>query len=85
MEAFARFVSRDVNSVMIDAVDLRQRLNEVNGVAFIAPKLRPNRMSIDCDPQSVSPVIIQMPDWPGKSGGIYLLLPATEAWLSSLW
>ena len=52
MEAIARLVGRDVDSVVVDAVDLRQRLDEINGVAFVAPKLRPNRMSIDCDPQS---------------------------------
>jgi len=31
---------------------LRQRLNQVYGVAFVAPELRPNRMSVDCYPQA---------------------------------
>ena len=57
MEAIVSFARGDVKSVVIDAVDLRQRLDEVNGVAFISAKLRPNRMSIDCDPQSLSPVM----------------------------
>src|SRR6185503_6094379 len=55
VEAFARLVSRDVDSVVIGAVDLGQRLDQVNGVAFVTSKLRPNSMSIDCDPQSCSP------------------------------
>ena len=67
LKAFARLVSRDVDSVVIGAVDLGQRLDQVNGVAFITPKLRPNSMSIDCDPQSCIPN--------------YFL--AAEAWVSS--
>ena len=69
MEAIARLAGRYVNNVLIDAVDLGQRLDEINGVAFVAPKLRPNRMSIDCDPQSCNPTD-------------YLLF-AAEAWASS--
>jgi hypothetical protein len=30
---------------VIDAVDLRQRFNQVNCVAFVSPELRPDRMS----------------------------------------
>ena len=67
VKTLAGLASRNVDSVVIDAVDLRQRLNEINGVAFVAPKLRPNSMSIDCDPQPVSPVLI-LPDLLGSSG-----------------
>ena len=58
MEPFARLAGGYVNNVFVDAVDLGQRLDEINGVAFVASKLRPNRMSVDCDPQSRNPVII---------------------------
>src|SRR5215204_5394348 len=58
LKPIAGLVCSDVDSVAIDAVDLRQRLNEINGVAFVAPKLRPNSMRVDCDPQPVSPVLI---------------------------
>ena len=51
VEAIARLVSGDVDSVAVDAVDLGQRLDQIYGVAFVAPKLRANSMSIDCDPQ----------------------------------
>ncbi|MND06613.1 hypothetical protein D3C83_280910 [compost metagenome] len=52
MEAIARFVGCDVEGVVVGAIDLRQRFNEVYGVAFVASELRPNRMSIDRDPQA---------------------------------
>lgn len=58
MEPVARLAGCYVNNVLVDAVDLGQRLDEINGVAFVASKLRPNGMSIDCDPQSRNPVII---------------------------
>src|ERR671918_2003191 len=58
MEPIARLVGCYVNNIFVDAVDLGQRLDEINGVAFVASKLRPNRMSVDCDPQSCNPVII---------------------------
>ena len=58
VETIASFCGRNVNSVLIDAVNLRQRFDEIDGVAFVSPKLRPNRMSIDCDPQSCNPVVI---------------------------
>lgn len=83
LEAVARLVGRYINCVLINAVDLRQRFNKVDGVAFVASKLRSNRMSIDCDPQSVSPVIAPCRTSGTGSAAIYLLLPATEAWLSS--
>jgi hypothetical protein len=56
IETFVRFGSCDVERVVVNAIDLRERFNEVESVAFVSPKLRPYRMSIDCDPQSVSPV-----------------------------
>lgn len=56
MESFDGFGSGDVESVIVNAVDLRQCFNEVDGVAFVSGKLRSNRMSVDCDPQPVSPV-----------------------------
>jgi hypothetical protein len=52
MEAIVCLGCCNVERVIISPIDLRERLNEVNGVAFIAPKLRPNRMSIDCYSQS---------------------------------
>jgi hypothetical protein len=52
VESIACFVGRDVQGVVVGAVDLRQRFNQVYGVAFVASELRPNRMSIDCDPHA---------------------------------
>ena len=48
--------SGDVESVLVNAIDLRERFDQVEGVAFVTSELRPHRMSIDCDPQSGSPV-----------------------------
>ena len=48
-EALACFVCSYVDRVMIGAVDRCQRLDEVDSVAFVAPELRPDRVSIDCD------------------------------------
>jgi hypothetical protein len=38
---------------VIDAVDFSEGFNEVNGVAFVAPELRPDSMSIDRYPHSL--------------------------------
>lgn len=46
----------NVEKVFVGQIDLRQRLNKIRGVAFITTKLRPDRMSVDCDAQSDSPV-----------------------------
>ncbi len=58
MKPIARLAGRYINNVFVDAVDLGQRLDEIKGVAFVASQLRPNRMSVDCDPQSCNPVTI---------------------------
>jgi hypothetical protein len=50
IEAIACLDGGDVDGVIIYGVDLGQRLDEIYGVAFVAPKLRANSMSIDCDP-----------------------------------
>ena len=50
MEAISCFLGGDVDSVVITAVDLGQRLDEIYGVAFIAPELCADSMSIDRDP-----------------------------------
>ena len=50
MEAIACLVSSDVDSIVINAVDLGQRLDEVYGVAFIASELCADSMSIDGNP-----------------------------------
>src|SRR4030095_885777 len=55
VEANESFVGRDVNDVVVNVIDLRERLDQIDGVAFVTPKLRADRMRIDCDPQSVSP------------------------------
>src|SRR5215213_11215017 len=60
METIVGFSSCDVEGVIINAIDLRERLDEINGVALISRKLRPNRMRIDCDPQSLSPVRVSL-------------------------
>jgi len=51
VEAIACFVGSNVDGVLIETVDLRQRFNEMDGVAFIAAELRANRVSIDGDAQ----------------------------------
>ena len=43
------FVGGDVDRVTVDAVDLRQCFDQVDGVTFVASELRPNGMSIDGD------------------------------------
>ena len=50
MKAIARFVGGNVDGVLVVAVDQGQRLNEIDGVAFVTAELRPNGMSVDCDP-----------------------------------
>src|ERR1043165_1140853 len=47
--------SGDVERVLVNAIDLRVRFDQVEGVALVTSELRPHRMSIDCDPQSGSP------------------------------
>lgn len=56
VETIVSLGSCDVESVIVDVIDLRERFDKVNGVAFISRKLRPDRMRIDCDPQWVSPI-----------------------------
>ena len=48
-ETIACFVSGDVDRVVVDAIDLRQRFDQVDGVTLVASNLRPNGMSIDGD------------------------------------
>ena len=45
-ETIASFVGRYVDCVTVVGVDLGESFDQVDGVAFIAPQLRPNRMSI---------------------------------------
>src|SRR6476646_10727869 len=56
MKAIVSFRGSDVAGVLVNLIDLLQVFDQVEGVAFVSSKLRPYRMSIDCDPQSVSPV-----------------------------
>ena len=56
MKAIMGLGRGDVERVLVNAIDLRERFDQVEGVAFVTSELRPHRMSIDCDPQSVSPV-----------------------------
>jgi hypothetical protein len=39
---------------LIGVVDRCQRFDEVDSVAFVASELRPDRVSIDCDPHVAS-------------------------------
>ena len=48
-EPIACFVGGDVDRVTVGAIDLCQRLDQIDGVTFVASKLRPNGMSIDGD------------------------------------
>src|SRR5215213_3484414 len=48
-EALACFVCCNVDRVLIDVVELSQRLDEIDSVAFVATELRPDSVSIDCD------------------------------------
>ena len=92
MEPIASLVSGDVDSVVVGAVDLGQRLDEIYGVAFVAPELCADSVSIDCDPQSDRIYkVIKMERITNQvkvcldylQSCNYLLLPATEAWASS--
>src|SRR5689334_1301406 len=56
MKAIVSSGGRDVERVLVNAIDLRERFDQVKGVALVASEFRPHRMSIDCDPQSGSPV-----------------------------
>ena len=42
METLAGLGSGDVEGVLVYGIDLRQRLDEIGGVALITRKLRPN-------------------------------------------
>ena len=48
-EPIACFASGDVDRVVVDAVDPGEGFNQVDGVTFVASKLRPDGMSIDAD------------------------------------
>ena len=52
-ETLACFVGGDVDRVLIDGVDLSQRLDEIDGVAFVAPELRSDSVGVDRDPQTL--------------------------------
>src|SRR5690242_18869568 len=67
------FSSCDVESVLVAMIDLRERVDQVKGVAFVTSKLRPYRMSIDCDPQSVSPVSLSLLSVSERSGDLLAL------------
>ena len=67
------FSGRDVESVLVIVIDLRERFDQVKGVAFVSSKLRPYRMSIDCDPQSVSPVSLSLFSVSERSGELLAL------------
>src|ERR1044071_6513931 len=48
-ESISCFVGSDVDRIVVDVIDLRQCFDQVDGVTFVASKLRPNGMSIDGD------------------------------------
>src|ERR1041385_1155024 len=73
MKAILRFGGSDVERVLVNTIDLRERFNEIEGVAFVTSKLRPYRMSIDCDPQSVSPVSLLCLRASERSGNLLAL------------
>jgi hypothetical protein len=64
---------------VIDAVDLRQRFNQVNRVAFVSPELRPDRMSVDPDPQALPQPILS----PTKAQNVLFVL-LCPSWTSLL-
>ena len=53
-KAIASFVGRNVDSVLVDAIDLGERLYQINSVTFVAPEPGSDRMSIDSDPHVAS-------------------------------
>src|SRR4030095_6311920 len=42
-------VRRDVKRVSVYVIDSCEAFNEIRGVAFVAAKLSPNGMGVDCD------------------------------------
>jgi len=85
VKAFIGFSSRDVEYVLVDVIDLRERLDQVGGVAFVASELRPNRMRIDGDPQRSSPFKVCTSNSLGLTAiSAYLLFAAAEACDSSV-
>ena len=57
MEAIESLTSCYVDGVVVSPIDFSERLDKINGVAFVAAKLGANGMRIDGDPQSGSPFI----------------------------
>ena len=54
MKALVGCGSRDVERVLVDGIDLRERFDQIEGVAFVTSELRPDSMSINRDPHLAS-------------------------------